>query len=91
MCQNFPENTCSTLRITKKQITIGWKGPALLILDAFQGQITHAVKSLLADKNILFVKVPSNINHLLQQLNISVNGWAKQWMNPRFTVCYAGY
>ena len=40
--------------------------------------MTQQVTSLLAEKNILFVKVINNMTHLFQPLDLSVNGWAKQ-------------
>ena len=51
--------------------------PALLILDVFRSQMTDKVTSLLGEKNILIVKVPNNMMHL-------VNGWVKRWMRQRF-------
>ena len=63
--------------------------PALLILDVFRGQMTQQVTSLLVKKNILFVKVHNNMTHLFQPLDLSVNGWAKQWMRQNFADWYA--
>ena len=51
--------------------------------------MTIEVTSSLGEKNILFVKVPNNMMHLWQPLDISVNGWVKRWMRKRFEDMYA--
>ena len=55
----------------RKELKLPSNSPALLILDVFRGQMTQQVTSLLAEKNILFVK---NLTHIFQPLDLSVNG-----------------
>ena len=55
-----------------------------MVPDVFQGQIPNEVTSLLGEKDILIVKVPNNMKHLLQPLDLSVNGLVKRWMRQRF-------
>ena len=62
---------------------------ALLILDVFCGQMTNEVIKLLKEKNIFFVKVPNNMIHLLQPLDLSVNCWVQRWMRQQFFDWYA--
>ena len=33
--------------------------------------------------------MPNNVTHLFQPLDLSVNGWAKQWMRKKFADWYA--
>ena len=72
----------------RKELKLPSNSPALLILDVFRGQMTQ-VTSLLAEKNILFVKVPNNMTRIFQSPDLSVNGWAKQWMRKKFAAWYA--
>ena len=65
------------------------KFPALPILDVFRGQMTNEVTKLLKEKNILFVKVPNNMTHLLHPLDLSVNSWVKRWIRQQFSDWYA--
>ena len=39
---------------------------------------------LIADANILLAKVPSNMTHLFQPLDFTVNSWAKNFMREKF-------
>ena len=73
----------------RKELKLPSNSPALLFLDVFRGQMTQQVTSLLAEKNIIFVKVPNNMTHIIQPLDLSVNGWAKQSMRKKFAAWYA--
>ena len=50
---------------TKKDLNLPNDQNSLLIWDAFTGQNTDAVKNRLSELNILTVKVPKNLTHLL--------------------------
>ena len=62
---------------------------ALLIMDVFRGQMTDAVLELLTKHNILLVKVPNNMTHLFQPLDLTVNSWAKNFVRDKFAAWYA--
>ena len=62
---------------------------ALLIMDVFKGQMTPPVLELLKENNILLVKVPNNMTHLFQPLDLTVNSWAKNFMREKFAEWYA--
>ena len=61
---------------------------ALLIMDLFRGQMTEEVTSLLHDNNVLLVRVPSNMTHLFQPLDLTVNGHCKAYMKSKFAEWY---
>ena len=63
--------------------------PAVLIMDVFRGQMTDSVLGLLESENILVVRVPNNMTHLFQPLDLTVNSWAKNYMRERFSEWYA--
>ena len=50
---------------------------ALLTWDVFRGQTTDHVAPLLDSLNIKVVKVPANMTHFFQPLDLTVNGFAK--------------
>ena len=50
--------------------------------------MTDSVLQLLKDNDILLVKVPPNMTHLFQPLDLSTNGWAKSFMKKKFTLWY---
>ena len=54
--------------------------PALSLMDVFKGQMTTPVIDKLVENNILLVKVPPNLTHIYQPLDVAVNGTAKQSM-----------
>ena len=53
---------------------------AILIMDVFRGQMTEEVVSMLRTNNIWLFKVPNNMTHLLQPLDLTVNGHCKSFM-----------
>ena len=61
---------------------------AILIMDVFCGQMTEEVVSLLSTNNIWLVKVPNNMTHLFQPLDLTVNGHCKSYMNGKFVEWY---
>ena len=61
---------------------------ALIIFDVFRGQITDKVILRLTRNNIRFVKVPNNMTHLFQPLDLTVNGHCKKFMKKKFSEWY---
>ena len=58
---------------------------ALLIFDVFGGQTTDKVLKVLEDNNILATKVPPNMTHLFQPLDLTVNKVAKNFTKKKFS------
>ena len=56
-----------------------------LIMDVFQSQIIKEVVLKLHTNNNWLVKVPNNMTHLLQPLDLIVNGHCKSFMKGMFT------
>ena len=77
------------LCVEKERLKLPPNHPTLLILDVFRGQMTERVLNLLKESNILFVKVPANMTHTFQPLDMSTNGWAKTFMKNKFALWYA--
>ena len=75
---------------SRKNLNLATNFPALLIMDVFRGQMTTAVLNLLKANNILLVKVPNNMTHIFQPLDLTVNSWAKDFMREKFATWYAG-
>ena len=63
--------------------------PALLVMDAFQGQMTKAYDSLLKDCNIFISLVPNNVTHIFQPLDLTIDSWAKNFLKERYATWYA--
>ena len=55
----------------------------------FRGQSTDHVAQILDSLNIKVVKVPANMTHFFQPLDLTVNGSAKNFMRKRFVTWYA--
>ena len=62
---------------------------ALLISDLFRAQHTHTLKDLMTANNCILQKVPVNMTHHLQPLDISINGLAKKFMRNKYEDWYA--
>lgn len=58
---------------------------ALLIFDVFRGQTTQRFSESLASSNICVTKVPPNMTHLYQPLDLTVNKFAKDFMKKKFS------
>ena len=63
--------------------------PALLIVDVFRGLMTEDVLIVLKDNNILLVRVPANMTHIFQPLDLTVNGTLKTFMRKKFSEWYS--
>ena len=57
--------------------------------DAFRGQTTDHEAQILDSLNIKVVKVPANMTHFLQPLDLTVNGSAENFMRKKFVTWYA--
>ena len=55
----------------------------------FRGQTTDHVAQVLDSLNIKVVKVPANMTHFFQPLDLTVNGSAKNFMRKKFVTWYA--
>ena len=58
---------------------------ALLIFDVFRSQTTDKVFKVLKDNHILVTKVPANMTHLFQPLDLTVNKVAKDYTKQKFS------
>ena len=50
---------------------------ALITMDVFKGKITTLALKKVSWNNIQLLKVPPNLSHIYQPLNVTVNGSAK--------------
>ena len=57
-------------------------------MDVFRSQMTEEVVSMLCTNNICLVKVPNNMTHLLQPLNLKVNDHSKSFIKGMFAEWY---
>ena len=48
------------------------------------GQMINPVLSKLKEHNILFTRVPGNMTHLFKPLDLTANGYFKQFMKQKF-------
>ena len=55
-------------------------------MDVFRGQMTEAVHDLLHDHDIFISLVPNNMTHIFQQLDLTINSWAKKFMKEKYVV-----
>ena len=81
------EEIISPHKCTEFKLPVNQK--ALLIWDAFRGQLTERVKEKLAALNIKCVYVPANMTHFFQPLDLTVNRCAKQRMKKEFVTYYS--
>ena len=63
--------------------------PALLIYDVFRGQTTDKFLDLLKDNNILSTKIPPNMTHVFQPLDLIVNKFAKDFIKGMFSTWFS--
>ena len=59
--------------------------PSLLIMDVFRGQMTEKVLEKLKCNKIFLVRVPANMTHIFQLLDLTVNGHFEQYMKEKFS------
>ena len=57
----------------------------MLIFDVFRGHTTDKIFKVLKDNHILATKVPANMKHLFQPLDLTVNKAAKDYTKQKFS------
>ena len=57
--------------------------PALLITDVFKGQMNTPILKKLEEHNSLITRVPGNMTHLFQPLDLTVNCYSKQFLRQK--------
>ena len=62
---------------------------ALLIIDVFRGQMTDPVVEAPKENKIILVKIPPNMTHIYQPLDLTVNRSAKAFFKRKFTEWYS--
>ena len=72
----------------REDLNLEMNQPALLIIDVFSSQTTKPVIDKMTENNIKLVKVPANMTHIFQPLDLMVNGAAKAYMKKRFPEWY---
>ena len=73
----------------RKKMNLPESQKALLVWDAFKGQMTEAVRAELELLSIKMVQVPANMTHFFQPLDLTVNGAAKQLTKKAFVTYYS--
>lgn len=73
----------------RKDLELPSEQAALAIFDVFKGQQTAEVAALLEENNIIVVLIPANCTDRLQQMDLSINKAAKEFMRSRFREWYA--
>ena len=63
--------------------------PEITIINNFKGQVTEKVSSLLEKYHLHIFLLPANTTDLLQQMDISVNRYAKIFLKKQFSVWYS--
>ena len=58
-------------------------------MDVFRGQKTENILIVLKDNNILLGRVPSNMTHIFQPFDFTVNGTFKTFMRKKFSEWYS--
>ena len=84
-------STLSNKSLIHKQKELGLPADqkAVLTWDVFRGQTTDHVAQILDSLDIKVVKVPANMTHFFQPLDLTVNGSAKNFMRKKFVTWYA--
>ena len=72
----------------KNALHLSQDHPSLLIMDVFRGQMTEEVLEKLKINKIFLVRVPANMTHIFQPLDLTVNGHFKQFMKEKFSAWY---
>ena len=57
-------------------------------MEVFKEQMTEAVLRELLKSNIILIRVPANMIHIFQPLNLTVKGYFKQLMKSKFVDWY---
>ena len=62
---------------------------AMLIFDAFKGQVTNKVTKFIEENDCMIVYVPNNMTNQFQPLDLNVNGNAKEFLKKKCKCWYA--
>ena len=62
--------------------------PALLMYDDFRGQTTDKFLDVLKSNNTLSTKIPPNMTHAFQPLDLTVNKFARNFMKRMFSTWF---
>ena len=73
----------------KNELHLPQDHPSLLIMDVFRAQMTEEVLEKLKCNNIFLARVPANMTHIFQPLDLTVNGHFKQYMKEKFSTWYS--
>ena len=57
--------------------------------DVFRGQTTDKFLDVLKDNNILSMKIPPNMTHVFQLLDLTVNKFAKDFIKGKFSTWFS--
>ena len=76
--------TSSFHKRERARLSLDENQTAILIMDVFRGQMTNEVISLLKENNIILIRVPANMTHIFQPLDLTANQWAKKIMRDSF-------
>ena len=57
-------------------------------MDVFRGQMTENVLTVLKSNNIQLVRLPANMTHIFQPLDLTVNGTFKTFIHKTFSKWY---
>ena len=63
--------------------------PALLVYYVFRGQITDKFLDVLKDNNILSIKIPPNMTHVFQLLDLTENKFVKDFIKGKFSAWFS--
>ena len=74
---------------TKQELGLPPEQKSIIISDVFRGQQTQEVLTLYETLNIIVQKVPPNLTHIFQPLDVSINGLVKSHMRDQYEKYYA--
>ena len=74
----YVDNERCQLKLPKEQ-------KAMMMMDAFTGQMTEDVVKQYQDNNILIANLPRNMTKYYQRLDLTVNGYCKKLLKRKFT------
>ena len=57
-------------------------------MDGFSGQMTQAMLDTMQEEDMVLSQVPSGMTYIYQVLDLTVNGYAKCFMNQKFNEWY---
>ena len=82
-CKMIEEIIAPYVKNARKRDKLPVDQKALLIMNVFSGQMTQAVLDTLQKEDILLSRVPVGMTHIYQVLDLTVNGYAKRFMEKK--------